>query len=318
MPQVNPLITTPEEQFVVGESDFAFFRQLRLPCGRRCDSLLSQRQRRRHRQPVPGAGASQYDGVAAARIYLHAHRPHGGFQGGLLLVFAGSLFRGGLPDGPFVFPRPARASDLPSAPADRRGASIWLQMAAYTYRDRGNVFRNTIIKNRLQNLLLESYDKMQRFAARQHRVPETTTRQSELFHRFVALVHEHCAQEREVSFYADKLCISTRYLSTIVRSVAHSSAKGVHRPFGDAGDQDDAPVDRPLGAGDRLPPPVPRPVLSRALFKKHTGESPTEYRNTKNSCAARARKRASLCRRDALKCRWCGMSAGVVSSSLRV
>ena len=25
MPQVNPLITTPEEQFVVGESDFAFF-----------------------------------------------------------------------------------------------------------------------------------------------------------------------------------------------------------------------------------------------------------------------------------------------------
>lgn len=87
------------------------------------------------------------------------------------------------------------------------------------------MFRNTIIKNRLQNLLLESYDKMQRFAARQHRVPETTTRQSELFHRFVALVHEHCAQEREVSFYADKLCISTRYLSTIVRSVAHSSAK---------------------------------------------------------------------------------------------
>ena len=60
------------------------------------------------------------------------------------------------------------------------GAAIWFQMAAYTYRDRNNVFRNTIIKNRLQNVLLESYDKMQRFAARQPRTPEVTTRQTDL------------------------------------------------------------------------------------------------------------------------------------------
>ena len=150
------------------------------------------------------------------------------------------------------------------------GASIWLQMAAYTYRDRGNVFRNTIIKNRLQNLLLESYDKMQRFAARQHRVPETTTRQSELFHRFVALVHEHCAQEREVSFYADKLCISTRYLSTIVRSVAHSSAK----EFIDRSVMLEIKMmlqSTDLFAGDRLPAPVSRPVLPRAFFQEARG-----------------------------------------------
>ena len=35
------------------------------------------------------------------------------------------------------------------------GASIWFQMAGYTYRDRDNMFRNTIIRNRLQNVLLE-------------------------------------------------------------------------------------------------------------------------------------------------------------------
>ena len=98
-------------------------------------------------------------------------------------------------------------------------------MAAYTYRDRNNVFRNTIIRNRLQNVLLEIYDKLQRYANMQQQAPETTTRQTELFHRFVALVHEHSSQQREVSFYADKLCISTRYLSTIVRNIAHSSAK---------------------------------------------------------------------------------------------
>ena len=98
-------------------------------------------------------------------------------------------------------------------------------MAAYTYRDRNNIFRNTIIRNRLQNVLMEIYDKLQRFAGMQRQVPESTTRQTELFHRFVAFVHEFGSQEREVSFYADKLCISTRYLSTIVRTIAHSTAK---------------------------------------------------------------------------------------------
>ena len=105
------------------------------------------------------------------------------------------------------------------------GASTWFQMAAYTYRDRNNVFRNTIIRNRLQNVLLEIYDKLQRYANMQQQTPETTTRQTELFHRFVALVHEHSSQQREVSFYADKLCISTRYLSTIVRNIAPSSGQ---------------------------------------------------------------------------------------------
>ncbi|MEG1612467.1 MAG: AraC family transcriptional regulator, partial [Alistipes sp.] len=33
-----------------------------------------------------------------------------------------------------------------------RGVEYWLQIAAYTYADRENMFRNTIIKNRLQNI----------------------------------------------------------------------------------------------------------------------------------------------------------------------
>ena len=112
-----------------------------------------------------------------------------------------SLFRT-LRENPIAYP-PARIVE---------GAAIWFQMAAYTYRDRNNIFRNTIIRNRLQNVLMEIYDKLQRFVGMQRQVPESTTRQTELFHRFVAFVHEFGSQEREVSFYADKLCISTRYL----------------------------------------------------------------------------------------------------------
>ena len=104
------------------------------------------------------------------------------------------------------------------------GASTWFQMAAYTYRDRNNVFRNTIIRNRLQNVLLEIYDKLQRYANMQQQTPETTTRQTELFHRFVALVHEHSSQQRE-SVVMPTNSAFRRYLSTIVRNIAHSSAK---------------------------------------------------------------------------------------------
>lgn len=103
------------------------------------------------------------------------------------------------------------------------GLSTWFEIMDYTYQDRGNMFRKTIVRNRLQNIMLELYDKIQRKVSSQ--CPTTSNRQMELFHRFVSLVHDCCIEEREVSFYADKLCISTRYLSAIVRRTTHQSAK---------------------------------------------------------------------------------------------
>ena len=46
------------------------------------------------------------------------------------------------------------------------------------------------------------------------------TRQEETFRRFIALVNEHCKRERNISFYADKLCLTPHYLSTIIREVS--------------------------------------------------------------------------------------------------
>ena len=160
------------------------------------------------------------------------------------------------------------------------GVRNWFQMASYTYRDRGNIFRNTIIRNRLQNVLLEAFDKTQRFAPDVHS-QTGTTRQADLFQRFVALVHEHCTEQREVAFYADRLCISTRYLSTIIRSVAHSTAKEF--------------IDRSvvleikmlLGSTELSVQEIayrlhfPDQSYLGRFFKKHTGVSPTEFRNAK-------------------------------------
>jgi len=279
MSQVNPIITTPEEQFVVGESDFAFFDNYacRIEGGAFlfCRSGSAQASVNQYQGEVrrntmvlllPGSILLLTDRTEDFRVTFCAFSRD---------LFAEAAFRldpsffRTLGERPISYP-PARVVE---------GAAIWFQMAAYTYRDRNNVFRNTIIKNRLQNVLLESYDKMQRFAARQPRTPEVTTRQTDLFQRFVPLVHEYCSQEREVAFYADKLCISTRYLSTIVRSVARSSAKefidrAVILEIKMMLQSTDLSVQE-IAYRLRFPD---QSYLGR-FFKKHTGESPTEYRN---------------------------------------
>ena len=279
MSATNPIITTPEEQFVVGESDFAFFDNYacRIEGGAFlfCRSGSAQASVNQYQGEVrrntmvlllPGSILLLTDRTEDFRVTFCAFSRD---------LFAEAAFRldpsffRTLGERPISYP-PARVVE---------GAAIWFQMAAYTYRDRNNVFRNTIIKNRLQNLLLESFDKMQRFAARRPRTPETTTRQTELFHRFVTLVQAHSSQEREVSFYADKLCISTRYLSTIVRTVARSSAKefidrSVVLEIKMMLQSTDLSVQE-IAYRLRFPD---QSYLGR-FFKKHTGESPTEYRN---------------------------------------
>ncbi|WP_295937364.1 helix-turn-helix domain-containing protein [uncultured Alistipes sp.] len=282
MTLINPILTTADDQFVVGESDFAFFGNR----AERCDG-----------------GAILFCKRGSAEVTVNQY--HGQvFRNTLILILPGSLLTFTNRTDDFSAAYLAFSRDLFSEAAFRlepaffgtmranpvsyptarvvEGANIWFQMAVYTYRDRDNMYRNTIMRNRLQNLLLESYDKLQRsMDVQPHLTQESTTRQMELFHRFVGLVYENSAKQREVSFYADKLCISTRYLSTIVRNVAHSSAKefidrSVLLEIKMLLQSTDLSVQE---IAYRLHFPD-QSYLGR-YFKKHTGEAPTEYRNNK-------------------------------------
>ena len=51
-----------------------------------------------------------------------------------------------------------------------------------------------------------------------------STRHKRVFENFVELVEKHHNKERSVSFYADKLCITPKYLSQIVKTVSGFSA----------------------------------------------------------------------------------------------
>ena len=78
-------------------------------------------------------------------------------------------------------------------------------------------------ENRLQNVFLEVYDKLQRrIGLRSEGVGD---RRNELFHRFIHLLRSACTEQREVTWYADRLCVSTRYLASITHAVDRKSPK---------------------------------------------------------------------------------------------
>lgn len=280
MAEYNPIMTTPEEQFVVGDTDLRYFEEHScrteggaiLFCRRGSATVTVDQLRDRVTRDtllllLPGSILHLNERTDDFRVRFCAFS---------LELFSEAAYR--LDSSFFHILHEHAIIRLPDRIIE--GVRNWFQMASYTYRDRGNIFRNTIIRNRLQNVLLEAFDKTQRFAPDVHS-QTGTTRQADLFQRFVALVHEHCTEQREVAFYADRLCISTRYLSTIIRSVAHSTAKEF--------------IDRSvvleikmlLGSTELSVQEIayrlhfPDQSYLGRFFKKHTGVSPTEFRNAK-------------------------------------
>lgn len=280
MAEYNPIMTTPEEQFVVGDTDLRYFEEHScrteggaiLFCRRGSATVTVDQLRDRVTRDtllllLPGSILHMNERTDDFRVRFCAFS---------LELFSEAAYR--LDPSFFHILHEHAIIRLPDRIIE--GVRNWFQMASYTYRDRGNIFRNTIIRNRLQNILLEAFDKTQRFAPDVHS-QTGTTRQADLFQRFVVLVHEHCTEQREVAFYADRLCISTRYLSTIIRSVAHSTAKEF--------------IDRSvvleikmlLGSTELSVQEIayrlhfPDQSYLGRFFKKHTGVSPTEFRNAK-------------------------------------
>lgn len=278
----KPLMTALEEPFAVGTSDFAFFGSRTVHCddGAILFCLAGSAE----------ATVDQYDGTIRRNTIvillpdssMKFDRRTDDFRMAYFL-FTKELFleiAGRFDPAFFRILKERPLADLPETIVE--GMKYWFQIMGYTYRDRENLFRNIIIRNRLQNLFLDTYDKAQRFSARyqEHRNTEFSTRQSELLRRFIALVKEYCFRERGVPFYADKLCISTRYLAAIVRNTTHEPVK--------------AHIDRAvvleikslLQSTDLSVQEIayqlhfPDQSYLGRYFKKHTGQSPSTFRKS--------------------------------------
>lgn len=162
-------------------------------------------------------------------------------------------------------------------PKENTGAANgMMQTTEAVYSDKQNRYRDLIAKNQLRCFLLDIYDKSYRFFGRQQ--IEGSNRQDELFKKFMTLVHEYSSSEREVSFYADKLCISTKYLTSICRHVSGASAKMIIDNFALLEikvllQSTELSIQE---ISDRLN--FPDQSYMGRYFKRHEGISPKEYR----------------------------------------
>ena len=107
------------------------------------------------------------------------------------------------------------------------------------------------------------------------------TRQEEIFQRFISLVNVYSKKERNVNFYADKLCLTPRYLNTVIRQASQQTVM-------DWINQSIILEAKVLlkhsnllvyQVSDELN--FPNPSFFSKFFKRMTGMTPHEYQQTK-------------------------------------
>jgi len=116
-------------------------------------------------------------------------------------------------------------------------------------------------------------------AARAH-TPAATSRSKIIFDQFLRLVGEYHCQERTMAFYADRLCLTPKYLSKLVKQVSGRSAPDWIDAFvileaKNLLKYSDASIKEIVY---RLH--FPNQSVFYKFFKAHTGMTPSAYRNS--------------------------------------
>ena len=101
----------------------------------------------------------------------------------------------------------------------------------YYWLNEGSPFKREILVSLLRVAFLELCDMLMQAGAHAARVqekagerePENTSRMETLFHRFLESVARRRIKKLSVSEYADELCITPKYLSTVCRTVSGKS-----------------------------------------------------------------------------------------------
>lgn len=162
-----------------------------------------------------------------------------------------------------------------------KNVTLWIDMAQLLFSRPSPAFRERLELNFLQSMLMWIFSSIPDTYVSK---AESYTRKQLLFHKFMHLIHEHTAQMHQVSFYAEQLCISPRYLNEITLSFSN-------------GKTPKALIDEQLTA--ELKVLLNNPALSIAeiaslchfpdssylsrFFKKNTGIAPKAFRALKQN-----------------------------------
>ena len=142
------------------------------------------------------------------------------------------------------------------------------------------LFKEEVAFNYLEILRWYALDRILRTNEKKEETePKKSKRKEEIFKQFIAAVQENFTKERNVLFYADKLCVSPKYLSAVVHEVSGKHAtnwineyvilecKAMLKVEGDS----------VKNVCNRLN--FPNQSFFAKYFKQHTGMTPREYKN---------------------------------------
>ncbi|MDR1182154.1 MAG: helix-turn-helix domain-containing protein [Bacteroidales bacterium] len=158
-----------------------------------------------------------------------------------------------------------------------KNAKLYMETAALIHKEKDNDFIPLMQRNFVQNYFLYLYNKCQMYF--EHSENQGTRKQRQ-FYTFLSLLDRHIIEERSVTFYAEKLCITPRYLRKIIeRTATGKSPKELidKRLILEIKVMLQNPDISIQGIADKLNFPD-QSYLSR-YFKLHTNISPSMYRN---------------------------------------
>ena len=90
--------------------------------------------------------------------------------------------------------------------------NLWMDMAKMLFTSKSLVFREQMERNYIQSMLMWIFNSI----PEKYISPEKSfTRKQLIFHKFMHLVHQNAKTEHQVTYYAQKLYISSRYLHEI-------------------------------------------------------------------------------------------------------
>jgi AraC-like DNA-binding protein len=142
--------------------------------------------------------------------------------------------------------------------------------------DEGNHFRKDLVKT----LLLAMFYDLSNIIYRVKQDDKPQTRAEVIFTKFIKLVETHFRQERRVSWYAQQLCITAKYLSETVKNVSRRTPNDwidnyvilELRVLLRNSTKNIKEISEELN--------FPNQSFMGKYFKEHVGMSPTQYRKS--------------------------------------
>ncbi len=71
--------------------------------------------------------------------------------------------------------------------------------------------------------LMHHYDRL--FHQQADHLAATRSHEQTIFDRFIQLVNQHCNEQHRISYYANRMCLTERYLGTVIRQTGGVTAK---------------------------------------------------------------------------------------------